>query len=217
MSLAQLVHGLAYTSGAGFVEAAHHRILTSRAAIAGIVVEIAANSPATGLTAWAWCIRGTYAFLTIRSRCLADMATSSAVVRVGKHASACAVAVDRAVDAGVNALATQTRSLLVWARRLAHEIACPAVGNVAGHIRADITVAARATETIAVAVAAAVAAGGQASVLLFLVCTSAEGFARVPSGPNDLRSQWAKDSAGNSSPQQTQRLAARNRVFGQGF
>jgi len=90
-------------------------------------------------------------------------------------------AVDGAHDAGILTLAGNAGGRLVWTR-LAGVPAASAVVDVMGEIRAGVAAPAGATEPGGVAVT--IPAGRQTGILLRLVATPAEVFARVPpTGP----------------------------------
>jgi hypothetical protein len=113
-------------------------------------------------------------------------AATAAVVEVIGQIGACPVAIDGARDAGVLTLAGNASGRLVLAR-LAGVPTASAVVDVMGEIRAGVAAPAGATKPGGVAVA--IPAGRQTGILLRLVATPAEVFARVPpTGPGGSHS-----------------------------
>ena len=131
----------------------------------------------------------------------------AAVVEVIGQIGACPIAIEGAHDAGVLTLAGNAGGCLVWTR-LAGVPAASAVVDVVG--RAGVAALAGATEPGGVVVA--IPAGRQTGILLRLVATPTEGFARiVPRGtPGGPQPQLAEHRSGEDGPHPPQRFAAGN-------
>src|SRR5205809_223670 len=96
-----LIHRHACAARAGLIETANDGVLTGRATIAGVVVEIVASTRAPSLTSWARRVSSTCALLTVGGRWATDIATSAAVVGIRIQDAALAIALHRALDASV--------------------------------------------------------------------------------------------------------------------
>jgi hypothetical protein len=126
--------------------------------------------------------------VTVWRRSAADVATRSAIVWVATQVSTCPSAIDRAIDAPVEALPVNARAVLVLTRVSTRSAAGSAVVEVVGEIGADVAARARSTETAGVAVARPTRR--EAGILSALAGTPAKGFARIaPPGPGGSQAQ----------------------------